>query len=48
MEYFDRELCADFLICSECATAGLNSRRPSHKWESEYNISEDHSRDNES
>lgn len=28
VEYFDRELCADFLICSECAIARLNVENP--------------------
>lgn len=33
-EYFECKLCADFIICSECATAGLKCRESSHEWES--------------
>lgn len=33
-EYFECKLCADFLICSECATTGLECRETSHVWES--------------
>jgi ankyrin repeat protein len=33
-EYFECELCADFVICSECAAAGLKCRQSSHKWSS--------------
>lgn len=31
-KYFKCKLCADFIICSECATAGLKCRGTSHEW----------------
>ncbi|EHK47127.1 hypothetical protein TRIATDRAFT_217580 [Trichoderma atroviride IMI 206040] len=33
-KYFECKLCADFMICSECAAAGLKCRETSHVWES--------------
>lgn len=30
--YFKCKLCADFIICSECATAGLKCRETLHEW----------------
>ncbi|KAL7917950.1 ankyrin repeat-containing domain protein [Trichoderma austrokoningii] len=44
-EYFECKPCADFLICSECATAGLKCRDISHEWESRLYTPEEHSYD---